>query len=144
MEESTIKVRELGVAYYGNVYLDHARQDFKEMQEHGCNSILFAMSEFDYVNWRDNYFEMAKIAKQEFNFNVYLNFWAWGRVFGGEAPSFFLVNDIENRQIYSKTQKPLPAACFMRKPFREYLKKAIKNFTSSLNLLISLNVLFSL
>ena len=119
-------VKELGVAYYGNVFLDHARQDFKEMQEHGCNAVLLAMSEYDYVNWRDHYFEMARIVKKEFDFNVYLNFWAWGRVFGGEAPSFFLVKDTENRQIYSKTQKPLPAACFMRKPFQKNLKKAIR------------------
>jgi hypothetical protein len=41
-------VKEVGVAYHGNVYLDHARADFKEMQEHGCNSVLLAMSEYDY------------------------------------------------------------------------------------------------
>ena len=121
-----MKIKELGVSYYGNIYPDHARRDFKEMQEHGCNAVLLAMSEYDYTNWRDQIFEMANIAKQEFGFNVYLNFWAWGRIFGGEASSFFLVSDIENRQIYSKTQKPLPGACFMRKPFRKYMKKAIK------------------
>ena len=102
----TLRVKELGVAYYGNIYPDHARIiDFKEMNEHGCNAVLFAMSEYDYVNWRDNFFEMAEIAKKEFGFNVYLNLWSWGRVFGGEAPSFFLTKDVDNRQIFSKTKK---------------------------------------
>ncbi|MHA1377094.1 MAG: hypothetical protein ACTSRG_01815 [Candidatus Helarchaeota archaeon] len=121
-----MKIKELGVAYYGNIFLDHARQDFKEMNEHGCNAILLAMSEYDYINWRDHYFKMANIAKKEFGFKVYLNLWAWGRVFGGEAPSFFLVKDIENRQIYSKTKRSLPAACFMRKKFRNNIKKVIR------------------
>ena len=100
-------VRELGVAYHGNVYLDHARADFGDMQAHGCNSVLLAMSEYDFAEWRGQYYKMAKIAKEEFGFTVYINFWAWGRVFGGEAPSFFLNNNARSRQIFSKTQKTI-------------------------------------
>ncbi|MHA1264047.1 MAG: hypothetical protein ACTSRS_02330 [Candidatus Helarchaeota archaeon] len=120
-------VKELGVAYHGNVYLDHARADFREMQEHGCNSILLAMSEYDYDQWRGQYYKMAKMAKEEFDFTVYINLWAWGRVFGGEAPSLFLSNNHQYRQIFSKNSKPFPAVCFNAKPFLNYIKKAIKN-----------------
>ncbi|MHA1131414.1 MAG: hypothetical protein ACTSQQ_11475, partial [Candidatus Helarchaeota archaeon] len=119
-------IRELGVAYHGNVYLDHARSDFKEMQEHGCNSVILAMSEYDYEQWRGQYYKMAKIAKHEFDFTVYINFWAWGRVFGGEAPSVFLSNNFKYRQIFSKTQNPVPAACFNAKTFQLYIKNAVK------------------
>ncbi len=119
-------VKELGVAYHGNVYLDHARADFREMQEHGCNSVILAMSEYDYDQWRGQYFKMAKIAKDEFNFTVYINFWAWGRVFGGEPPSIFLNNNVAFRQIFSKTQQAFPAACFNTKAFRSYIKRAIR------------------
>lgn len=117
---------ELGVAYHGNVYLDHARSDFKEMQDHGCNSVLLVMSEYDYEQWRGKYFKMAKIAKEEFDFSVYVNFWAWGRIFGGEAPSIFLNNNINFRQVFSKTQRTFPAACFNTKAFQSYIKKAVE------------------
>ncbi len=121
---------ELGVAYHGNVYLDHARVDFKEMQEHGCNSVLLAMSEYDYEQWRGQYFKISKIAKEEFGFTVYINFWAWGRIFGGEAPSIFLSNNSNFRQIFSKTRKSFPAACFNTKEFRKYITNAIKKMAS--------------
>ncbi|NVM31219.1 MAG: hypothetical protein HWN65_20445 [Candidatus Helarchaeota archaeon] len=117
---------ELGVAYHGNVYLDHARSDFKEIQEHGCNSILLAMSEYDFEQWRGRYFKMARIAKEEFDFSVYVNFWAWGRIFGGEAPSVFLSNNAEFRQVFSKTKNPFPAACFNTKAFQKYIIKAVR------------------
>ena len=119
-------IKELGVAYHGNVYLDHARSDFKEMQDHGCNSVLLAMSEYDFDQWRSHYFRLAKIAKEEFSFSVYINFWAWGRIFGGEAPSVFLSNNDAFRQIFSKTQKAFPAVCFNTKAFQAYIKTAIK------------------
>ena len=119
-------MKELGVAYHGNVYLDHARADFKEMQEHGCNSIVLAMSEYDYDQWRGQYYKMAKIARDKFDFTVYINFWAWGRIFGGEAPSLFLNNNSKFRQIFSKTQEAFPAACFNTKRFQSYIRKAIK------------------
>ncbi len=119
-------VKELGVAYHGNVYLDHARSDFKEMQEHGCNSVILAMSEYDFEHWRGQYYKMAKIAKEEYDFTVYINFWAWGRIFGGEAPSVFLSNNAKYRQTFSKTQEPFPAACFNTKSFRSYIQQAVR------------------
>ena len=50
-------VKELGVAYYGNLFPDRAREDIREMAEHGCNSILIAMSEYDWIEWKKNIFE---------------------------------------------------------------------------------------
>ncbi len=117
---------ELGVTYHGNVYLDNARSDFKEMQDHGCNAVLLAMSEYDFTHWRGQYYKMAKIANEEFGFTVYINFWAWGRIFGGEAPSVFLSNNTQFRQIFSETQTAFPAACFNTKTFQNYIKSAIK------------------
>lgn len=119
-------VKELGVAYYGNVYLDHAQQDFKEIQEHGCNAVLIAMSEFDFHNWRNHIYDMMDIAKKEFGFKTYLNFWAWGRVFGGEPPSVFLNNYAEHRQIFSGSGRPSAAACPNSPAFQKYLNRAIK------------------
>ncbi|MHA1311756.1 MAG: hypothetical protein ACTSQO_12660 [Candidatus Helarchaeota archaeon] len=125
-------VKELGVAYYGNVFPDHARIDLEEMARHGCNSVLVAMSEYDWEVWRKNIMKIARIAKEEFNFNVYLNFWSWGGIFGGEAPSFFLHKNTDFRQVKSISNKrgthdKVAAVCFNTSEFKNYLFKAIKN-----------------
>jgi len=36
-------VKELGVAYYGNLFPDRVKEDLEEIIEHGCNSVLFAI-----------------------------------------------------------------------------------------------------
>jgi len=118
-------VKELGVAYYGNLFPDRARDDIKEMAEHGCNSILIAMSEYEWKMWKKNIYEICQIAK-EFDFTVHMNLWAWGGVFGGEAASFFLHNNDNYRQVLSKTNKKVPAACFNTAEFRKYVYDAIK------------------
>ena len=118
-------VKELGVAYYGNLFPDRARSDIEEMIDHGCNSILIAMSEYDWIEWKKNVFEICQIAK-EFNFTVHINFWTWGGVFGGEAPSFFLHNNDKYRQLISSTGEKVPAACFNNPEFKKYIFKAIK------------------
>lgn len=128
-------VKELGVAYYGNLFPDRARDDLKEMAGHGCNSVLIAMSEYDWFVWKKNVYEICKIAK-EFNFSVYINFWSWGGVFGGEAPSFFLHNNDDFRQVYSEsTSSPLsnkkaPAACFNTNKFKNYIFDAIQEIAT--------------
>lgn len=119
-------VKELGVAYYGNLFPDRARDDLKEMADHGCNSVLIAMSEYDWIEWKNNIFEICKIAKNEFNFTVHMNLWGWGRVFGGEAPSFFLNNNHNYRQVISTTGKKVPAACFNTQEFKKYIFSAVK------------------
>ncbi len=123
-------VKELGVAYYGNLFLDHAINDLKEMTEHGCNSILIAMSEYDWEVWRKNIFEIAKAAKTQFDFNVYINLWSWGGIFGGEAPSFYLHRNVESRQIVSNNNIQLPAACPNTRKFKNYLFGAIEKIAT--------------
>ncbi len=124
-------VKELGVAYYGNLFPDRAREDLKEMSDHGCNSVLIALSEYDWIIWKKNIYKICEIAK-EFEFSVHVNLWAWGGVFGGEAPSFFLHNNDNYRQVLSKTEndpskiKKVPAACFNTPKFKEYMFKAIE------------------
>jgi len=118
-------VKELGVAYFGNLFPDRAKEDMKEMIDHGCNSILIAMSEYDWIQWRTNIFKICQIAK-DLGFTVYMNLWAWGSVFGGEAPSFFLHNNVDYRQIISTNGKKVAAACFNTIEFKNYIYNAIK------------------
>lgn len=120
-------VKELGVAYYGNLFPDRAREDLKEIRDHGCNSIVFAISEYNFEIWRDNVYKICQIAKN-LELKVYINLWAWGGVFGGEAPSFFLHRNVNHRQMLSKTGKKAPAACFNSPVFQRYLLKGLGAF----------------
>jgi len=120
-------VKELGVAYYGNLFPDRAREDLKEILDHGCNSIVFAISEYNFKIWKDNLYKICEIAKS-LDMKVYINLWAWGGVFGGEAPSFFLHNNDNHRQVLSKAGKKAPAACFNSPVFRKYVRKGIRVF----------------
>lgn len=126
-----VRKLELGVAYYGNIFPDRAKDDLLEMEEHGCNSILIAMSEYDWEVWKNNIYKIAEIAKHDFDFSVYINLWSWGGVFGGEAPSFFLHRNVDHRQILSSDieeldNQVLPAACFNDPEFQKYILNATK------------------
>ena len=39
------------VSYYGMNYVEHAEKDFIEMKEHGCDTVLLALTEFDLDFW---------------------------------------------------------------------------------------------
>jgi len=55
--------REFGVAYYGVIYPDRAKQDFEEMLEHGVNAVLLAEGEFDAWFWGDALSRLVEEAK---------------------------------------------------------------------------------
>ncbi|MHA1579197.1 MAG: hypothetical protein ACTSUQ_06180 [Candidatus Freyarchaeota archaeon] len=105
-------VSELGVSYYGFHYPDRAEEDFREIIEYNCDAVLLAVSEYDYQVWYPNVVRIAGIAK-DMGLTVYVNLWAFGKVFGGEPPSVFLQDHVDNRQVLSK-EPPLPlvGACF--------------------------------
>lgn len=114
-----MSVRETGVSYYGLSYPEHARDDFREMLEHNCTSVILALSEFDIDFWFPNIRAVAEVAK-ELGLKVYLDTWGIGKWFGGEPPSVFLTNHHDNRQVSAMTDEPLPAACFNTHAFRDY------------------------
>ncbi|MGQ9722769.1 MAG: hypothetical protein ACUVXA_15775 [Candidatus Jordarchaeum sp.] len=118
-------VKELGVAYYGFHYPDRAEEDFLEIIDHNCNAVLLAVSEYDYQIWYSNVVKIGKIAK-DLGLNVYVNLWAFGKVFGGEAPSVFLQDNVNYRQVFNK-EFPFPfvGACFNTEVFRNYFFDAV-------------------
>jgi len=111
---------EFGVAYYGVMYPDKARQDYKEMIEHGVNAALFGISEFDAWFWDKAIPKLIEDAKS-MGLTTYIDPWAWGKVFGGEPPSIFLQDNVENRQITAKTGKVMTAACLNSEDFKNYV-----------------------
>ena len=42
-----MSIKHTAVSYYGLNYVEHAIEDFKEMKEHGCDTVILAITEFD-------------------------------------------------------------------------------------------------
>jgi hypothetical protein len=116
-------VRELGVSYYGFHYPDRAEEDFLEIIDYNCNAVLLAVSEYDYQVWYPNVVKIAGIARN-LGLTVYVNPWAFGKVFGGEPSSIFLQENVNNRQVLTK-EFPIVGACFNTEAFRKYFFDAI-------------------
>ena len=107
------------VSYYGINYAEHAEKDFAEMKEHGCDTVLLALTEFDLDFWFPNINEIIKTA-HNIGLRCIADPWGIGKYFGGENVSLFLQNNIRHRQVSAYTGEVLNAACFNTNAFRDY------------------------
>ncbi len=114
-------IKHTAVSYYGLNYVEHAMKDFQEIKEHGCDTVILAITEFDMDFWFPNINNIVKAA-HEIGLKVLADPWGIGKFFGGEQVSLFLQNNIHNRQISALTGEPLVAACFNTRSFREYFE----------------------
>ncbi|MFA9478760.1 hypothetical protein ACERK3_10675 [Phycisphaerales bacterium AB-hyl4] len=115
-------VTQTSISYYGLNYVEHAEQDFTEMLEHGCTTVILAVTEFDFDFWRPNISRIVDKA-HEMGLRVLIDPWGIGKYFGGEQVSLFLQNNIENRQVSALTGEKLIAACFNTPSFRDYFQR---------------------
>lgn len=125
-------IAERGVSYYGVAYPDRAALDFKEMTEHGCNAVLFGVSEFDWWFWRKNVKQLIKVAKDH-GLKAYVDLWGWGKALAGEPPSIFLQQDVNHRQV-AVSGKLYNAICINYQGFRDFLKKNIREMAAECEL----------
>ena len=75
-----------GFSYFGVRRLPHVRTDLALMREEGSTQVLHTWSEEDLSYYRDTMGDIVR-ASHEAGLHVYVNSWAVGRVFGGEANS---------------------------------------------------------
>ncbi len=114
-----MSVKHTAVSYYGLNYVEHAREDFKEMAQHGCDTVVLAITEFDMDFWFPNIQSIVQCA-HECGLRVLADLWGIGKYFGGEQVSLFLQNNIHHRQVSAMTGETLPNACFNTNAFRDY------------------------
>ena len=117
-------IKHTSISYYGFNYEEHARVDFQEMKEHGCDTVILAITEFDMDFWFPNINNIVKTA-HEVGLRVLADPWGIGKYFGGEQVSLYLQNNIHNRQVSAFTGEPLPAACFNTNSFRDYFQRMV-------------------
>ncbi|MDD4816753.1 MAG: hypothetical protein PHI85_02140 [Victivallaceae bacterium] len=115
-------ITQTAVSYYGMGSVETAARDFAEMREHGCSTVILAVTEFDFDFWRPN-IPLIVDAAHKSGLRVLLDPWGIGKYFGGEQVSLFLQNNVENRQVSALTGEKLPYACFNTNSFRDYFRR---------------------
>ena len=120
-EKKKMAITQTAISYYGMNYVEHAAADFQEMKDHGCTTVILAVTEFDFDFWRPNIPKIVAKA-HELGLRVLLDPWGIGKYFGGEQVSKFLQNNTENRQVSALTGEKLPYACFNTNSFRDYFQ----------------------
>ena len=125
-------VTQTSISYYGIGYVEHAEKDFQEMIDHGCTTVILAVTEFDFDFWLPN---IGKIVDSAHNLGlrVLLDPWGVGKYFGGEQVSLFLQNNIHNRQVSALTGETLNYACFNTNSFRDYFQNMCLTLAKTTN-----------
>jgi hypothetical protein len=112
---------ERGTSYFGVRNRDHAERDLDRFAAEGLNAVLHTFSERDQAYYQGTLSDIVA-ASHERDMTVYVNPWAVGRVFGGEALSEFIGKHPETRQALSDGTA-VPAACFNNPDFRSFVRE---------------------
>lgn len=113
----------LGCSYFGNYHIKHVKKDFKELRNIGFNTLTLTLSEHDFQFYRQTVNETIAIAKEN-KFEIYLDPWGVGKVFGGEPYSWFVAKYHSECQVL-EDGTVVPHACPNSPAFREYMKEWI-------------------
>ena len=57
-------IQHTSVSYYGFNYVEYAEKDFIEMKQHGCDTVILAITEFDMDFWFPNINAIIKKAHE--------------------------------------------------------------------------------
>jgi hypothetical protein len=109
-----------GTAYFGNRFVNHFERDAEEIAAAGCKVVLHTFSENDFKFYKDSLKEMTEVSKKH-GLEVYFGPWGVGKVFGGEAFSDFLTNNVDEMEVIENGEKR-GIACLYSEKFREFMK----------------------
>ncbi len=109
-----------GVAYHDVRSLPHARADLEDMVAHNCNFVVHTFSETDLSYYTRTMKDIVQ-ASHDLGLEVYIDPWGVGGIFGGEALSRFIAENLDDRQVLLKG-KSAPAACMNSTNFRSFMK----------------------
>jgi hypothetical protein len=112
---------ETGVSYYGSRILRHIQADLEDIAAHDCTYVVHTFSEADLLHYRGTMREIVK-ATHAAGLKAWLDPWAVGGVFGGEALSLYAARFPEHQQVLSNGAR-VPLACPNRYEFRTMLRQ---------------------
>ncbi|MDD5449433.1 MAG: hypothetical protein PHO42_02415 [Candidatus Omnitrophica bacterium] len=108
-----------GVSYFGSRIERHVKEDMRDIAAHDCDFVVHTFSENDLQFYKETMKEIAGISHKE-GLEVWVDPWAVGGVFGGEAYSNFVSINLDSRQVSAKGES-LPAACLNNEYFRKFM-----------------------
>ncbi len=117
-------ITQTAVSYYGLDRPERAAADFLEMIEHGCTTVILAVTEFDFDFRRNVLPDIVQEARRA-GLRVLIDPWGIGKFFGGEQISLFLQNNIHHRQQSAFSDEFLLAACPNSNAFRDYFNNFV-------------------
>jgi hypothetical protein len=106
----------LGIAYFGNRYPHHAREDLRAIAAVGASFVVHTMSEDD-LRWNPGTITELVTIGRDLGLESWLTPWAVGGVFGGEASSRAIGDHPEAWQRDNRGNR-LPALCPRQPAFR--------------------------
>lgn len=112
----------LGVAYFGNRFLSHARRDLDRMAR-SCDYVVHTVNETDLAFHKAALTRLFEETRRR-NLEIWVDPWGLGGVFGGEALSTFLMEHRDSWQVMSDG-RAVPNACLNRPEWRAYMKEWI-------------------
>lgn len=120
MRTGTETNMEKGTSYFGVRDPRHVERDLDRFVDEGLNAVLHTFSEADREYYQETMADIVSLSHDR-DLTVYVNPWAVGRVFGGEAQSEFIGRYPDHCQIMS-TGDRVAAACFNSPQFREFMR----------------------
>lgn len=119
---------ETGTSYFGVRDPRHVERDLDRFVDAGLTAILHTFSEADREYYQETMTDIVA-ASHDKDLTVYVNPWAVGHVFGGEALSEFVGRNPNHCQIMS-TGERVAAACFNSPRFREFMREWTRDAAS--------------
>lgn len=110
----------LGCSYFGNRILKHFLVDLQEMRAMGCDYVVHTYSENDMVFCHAAVADLVAATKDS-GLEAWIDPWGVGKVFGGEAFSNFVMQNVDAMQVLSDGQ-PTGAACPNHPKFRRFMR----------------------
>lgn len=112
----------LGVAYHGNRMLHHAREDMRDIAEHGMNLVVHMLTHTDMDRNKQVMKEMVAIS-EEFGLEVWVD--NWGLAGAPGEKSYFLADHPDSHRYYSDGQMVPYLVCWNSPEFLEFTKQWI-------------------
>ncbi len=118
----------LGMSYFGNKYVECAQEHLKHMKEMGASYVVFTFSENDFYYYEHTMHEFFDIA-HKIGLEVWVDPWAIGGIFGGEAFSKFLLDNPSEWQVRNDGVS-VPHACLNSTKLKDFLKKIVDSVSA--------------
>ncbi len=114
-----------GISYFGNRMPWYVEKDLRMLKDAGFSILVHTYSENDFRFYKKTMSDIAQMSK-DMGFEIWADPWGWGGVFGGEAFSGFLQNNMDEAQV-GNDGKLKGSVCLRSEVFKEYMKQWIDN-----------------